>query len=738
MKARTRLKLERRSAAAVVRAFKILGVVALVALTVIGVYLLFNASKKVPVAEAAQAQAVAAPVDMMALGDLDEIDAALAANAAIEFAIEVASAEAPGQSGIPPEAIRGMVVEISRTVVVSVAVESLAKVSMKAITKLVAKEGLSKAAAKAGAKLGVLLLADTLYRCLATVSYGEKRTANTCTDQGYLVASALTSPTSLRELALRGRGLVQRAAPPLAIRAAKSASRFAAKATSLVTRLSTKMGQRLGAKIAAATARFSVRMAAVSVRIGARVAAHAAATTAMMTAQLSLGPVGIALIALELIFMAVSLVLDALCVGNYGEDCHVTPEELKQLNDDQIQMVVSAMETSELVDLILEVNTDGWTGYAEARSYMRGAYMSRNRESVSRIFGTETVADWFVGLRESETTPTDALQLIADFKRFVDEQNDTAVYDAAVRVPCKARGGTMLGNVCTANKETCFAYIDSVESLVGSKGAAFGNAAKFATVQLSVLFTSSIRLAVEAHKSKNAPAAYDDKLIDSVGKCIRNVKGRVATFEDAIGAMRAVDPDVAGEIAQCLDSSDWTVVDDSFEARAKWAHESAHVRRESFRWVERVQNALKYTTPSEARASANKDGICVRDAAAAMNLHVCPYIVASTKKSGDLQYVVDRDVPAHAVNWKTGACTRTARYCERYDMQSVDVEAGTLGETLQTNSLEAMCSESDDRRAVCTCGKTGAQKFGAFFVGDTIQGEGRKYLQAAYDFAGVL
>jgi hypothetical protein len=716
-----------------------LGYFILVSLIVVFLYLLFNVSKKPPVAEAAQAVEAEAsvPGDTIGLSGLDEIDSALATNSAVEFLIEVASAEAPGQSGVPPEAIRGMVVEIARTVFVSVAVESLARISMKSLTALVTKHGLSKAAAKSGAKLGVLLLADALYKCLATETYGEQRSANTCADQGYLVASALTSPTSLRELAIRGRGLVQRAAPPLAIRAAKSASRFAAKATSLVTRVSTKMGQRLGAKVAAATARFSARMAAVAVRISARVAAHAAVSTAAMTAQLALGPVGIALICLELIFMVVSLALDSLCVGNYGEDCHVTADELKQLNDDQTQMMVSAMETSELVDLVLEVNTDGWTGYAEARSYMRGAYMSKNRAGVSRIFGTETVADWFVGLRESETTPTDALQLITDFKRFVDERNDTAIYDAAVRVPCKAKGGTMLGSVCAANKETCFAYIDSVESLVGPKGAAFSSAAKFATVQLSVLFTSSIRLAVEAHASKNAPAAYDDKLIDSVGKCIRNVKGRIATFEDAIGAMRAVDPAVAGEIAQCLDSSDWTVVDDSFGARAKWAHESAHVRRESFRWVERVQNALKYTTPSEARASANKEGICVRDAAAAMNLHVCPYIVSSTKKSGDLKYVVDPQVPAHAVNWKTGACTRTSRYCTEYDMQYREEDMSTAGETLRGDAADP-CSESDDRRAVCTCGKAGYQKFGAFFVGDTIAGAGKKYLDAAYDFADVL
>ena len=48
----------------------------------------------------------------------------------------------------------------------------------------------------------------------------------------------------------------------------------------------------------------------------------------------------------------------------------------------------------------------------------------------------------------------------------------------------------------------------------------------------------------------------------------------------------------------------------------------------------------------------------------------------------------------------------------------------SMGDTLAATNpgVEGACSESDDRRAVCTCGKSGGQKFGAFFVGDTIQG----------------
>ena len=87
-----------------------------------------------------------------------------------------------------------------------------------------------------------------------------------------------------------------------------------------------------------------------------------------------------------------------------------------------------------------------------------------------------------------------------------------------------------------------------------------------------------------------------------------------------------------------------------------------------------------------------------------------------------MRYDPSPDVPGHAVNWKTGACTRTARYCRRYDMKSYDVQLDTRGASLFATDLDGACSETDDRRAVCTCGKSGAQKFGAFFVGDTIQG----------------
>lgn len=648
---------------------------------------------------------------------------AMATNDAIEFAMEIAMSDEP--TGLTPEEVSYMVVSTARTLVVSAATESLAKLSMKAITQLVVKYGsISTAAAKTGAKAGALLLADTLYRCLADKSYGEQRTESTCTDQGYVIAAALLSPTSIVDLAKRSKGLVKRAAVPLTIRAAKAVSRLASKASIVATRLSVQLGSRVVARVGVAMARFSTRMATFAAKIAARAAAQAAVVGAKAQVYGALGPVGVALIVLEVVFMVVTVVLDSLCIGNFSEDCHVTAAELEQLNRDQTQMMIAAMETSELVDLILEENTDGWTGYAEARAYMRGAYVSKNRENISRIFGTPTIADWFAGLSTSDVTPLGAIDLIARFKRFVDEQNNTAIYDAEVRVPCAQKGGSVVGGVCAANKRTCFAYIDAVESLVGPRGVAFGSAAKFATVQLSILFTSSMRLAVDLHRDPKGAEKYSDRLIDSVARCIRRVSGRVATFDDAIAAMRAVDAEVADEIALILEPDDWTVVDDTFAARAKWAHESAHVRRESFRWVERVQDSLVYLTPTEARASANARGMCMRDAAAAMSLHVCPYIVAETKKSGELKYVVEQDSPGHAVNWKTGACTRTTRYCGYYDMQDVKVSAGTLGDTLAATNpgVEGACSESDDRRAVCTCGKSGGQKFGAFFVGDTIQG----------------
>jgi hypothetical protein len=57
-------------------------------------------------------------------------------------------------------------------------------------------------------------------------------------------------------------------------------------------------------------------------------------------------------------------------------------------------------------------------------------------------------------------------------------------------------------------------------------------------------------------------------------------------------------------------------------------------------------------------------------------------------------------------------------------MQDVNVSRETLGDTLAATNpgVERACSESDDRRAVCTCGKSGVQKVVSFVVGDTIQG----------------
>jgi hypothetical protein len=130
-------------------------------------------------------------------------------------------------------------------------------------------------------------------------------------------------------------------------------------------------------------------------------------------------------------------------------------------------------------------------------------------------------------------------------------------------------------------------------------------------------------------------------------------------------------------------------------------------------------------TPSETEDDQRHEGVCIRDATAAMDLHVCPFIVADTR-NGKFDYSPSDDNPGHAVNWQTGMCTRTSQYCSKYDMREYNIVASTKGEGMSADDVKSeskACSALDDKRAVCTCGKSTAQKFGAAFVGDTIQGK---------------
>jgi hypothetical protein len=388
-----------------------------------------------------------------------------------------------------------------------------------------------------------------------------------------------------------------------------------------------------------------------------------------------------------------------------------------------------AIEASDLADLVLDVPTGGWTGYDEAREYYQQEYTS-SPEKMRQLLGTDTVVEWFLSMEASDMTPGQAMDQINGLTEFVNQQINTAVYTLAAEKPCKDANGRVIGGVCAAKKDACISYIDAANKLFGASGSAFIDARKFAWLQLSVFFGASARFAVDAQMQRTEE--YGDALSDSVAKCIRSVRGRVATFSDAMAALRAVDGPAADVLADILEPSEWVVVHDSFAARAKWGHENPHVRRESFRWVPQNANGeLVYVTPSEARDRA-EIGLCLRDSTAAMDMHVCPFIVASSVKENELKYdavLYGNEGPGHAVNWKTGACTRTFEYCNRYNFQEVAIRDDTLGDTLRATDPASACSASDDRRAACTCGHTKLQKFGGALLGDTLVGAVRSKIK---------
>jgi hypothetical protein len=481
-------------------------------------------------------------------------------------------------------------------------------------------------------------------------------------------------------------------------------------------------------------------MAAVATKIGTQIAARAATLGATAAVEAEMGPPGWALIVIELAFTAVSMALDMTCQGNFSETCHVDPEDLKRLSEDQRELMLSAIETENATSLLLEVQTSAYKGYAEAREYFRQTFLREHPDYIRRALGTRTIAEWFVGLKDSDLTPPEALGKISELMSFVNDQVNTSVYITAAKQSCAEKDGVIVNGMCTVKKKGCIEYMKAVRNLVGPTGSALSDAKVFATVQIAVLFTSSISLAVDLAREKEStdpkgqtgqtgltapPVSYNDDLVTIVAKALRAVKGRVVKLDDALAVLASVDADVAGFMRGVVTEEDWTVVEDSFAARAKWVHESPAVRRESFRWATRTNGGLVLLTPSEAEADQRQEGVCIRDVTAAMDLHVCPFIVADTR-NGNFDYTPSDDNPGHAVNWQTGMCTRTSLYCSTYDMREYNIVASTKGESMSADDVKSerkACSVLDDKRAVCTCGKSTAQKFGAAFVGDTIPGK---------------
>jgi hypothetical protein len=679
------------------------------------------------------------PVNMISV--LQDADDADAVRSAVELAVDVAMQE-PGVMGI----VKKSIIEIARTIVVGVAIDKLAGLPLKAIFKTIAAEGgLRKTAAKAGVA-AVVVLADTLYKCLDPSPYGAKRDKDTCSDQGIFIAAAIASPSSLFNLAKYGSKITRVATKsPALLKAAQKTAQLVSRISASAAKLPGGLASRMMARISASFARFSTRMAAVATKIGAMISARAATLGATAAVQAEMGPPGWALIVIELAFTAVSMALDITCQGNFSEMCHVDPEDLKRLSEDQRELMLSAIETENATSLLLEVQTSAYKGYAEAREYFRQTFLREHPDYIRKALGTRTIAEWFVGLKDSDLTPPEALGKISELMRFVNEQVNTSVYITAAKQSCAEKDGVIVNGMCTVKKKGCIDYMKAVRNLVGPTGSALSDAKVFATVQIAVLFTSSISLAVDLAREKEStgpkgstgqtgqtapPVSYNDDLVTIVAKALRAVKGRVVKLDDALAVLASVDAEVAGFMRGVVTEEDWTVVEDSFAARAKWVHESPAVRRESFRWATRANGGLVLLTPSETEAdNDHHEGVCIRDVTAAMDLHVCPFIVADTR-NGKFDYSPSRENPGHAVNWQTGMCTRTDLYCSTYDMREYNIVASTRGETVQDKPVSSVtsCSYLDDKRAVCTCGKSTAQKFGAAFVGDTIQGKLSKYI----------
>jgi hypothetical protein len=670
-----------------------------------------------------------APVTVIAAALSEQVklaEEAIAASDAVGIAAQIGAEQATSND----EA--GRVVLIARVILVSVAVEQMAKLSMKVLMNGIDKTSgaVSRKARAYGAVGAALVLADTLYTCLAERPW-EQTNDDACKDQGMMLASTVTGIGDLHRLAKQGRKMTRLASRSTRIlRSVHATAKLAERAAGASAKLSAKLAQKLSVKIGAALQRFSIRMGKFAAKTASKLALKLGTKVAVMAprlqAEASLGPAGIAIVVVELTFAVVNVVLDMMCIGDFSEDCHVQPEMLEEISRNSREIHLLAIEASDLADLVLEVPTPAFIGYKEARKYYTDKY-TKNPVQMKQLLGESSVAAWFLSMETSDMTPVQAMDKIEGLSEFLNRDMDTAVYTLASEVPCKTANGRLLGgrllggSVCTAKRDACFTYINAASDLFGPQGKAFSDPKRFAWLQLSVFFGSSARYAVDMHMGRSVP--YGDDIGDLVAKCIRGAQGRVASFYDAMAALRAADETVADDLDGVFEPSDWDVVADSFAARAQWAHENGHVRRESFRWIPQDDGGnLLYMAPTEAKGYPSDVGLCMRDAAASMGMHVCPFIVASTRLEGKLDY--NPVTPGHALNWKTGACTRTFEYCNEYNFAQISVDGATLGNTLTSNVGDPViaCSASDDRRAACTCGHTDLQKFGAIMLGDTLIG----------------
>jgi hypothetical protein len=508
----------------------------------------------------------------------------------------------------------------------------------------------------------------------------------------------------VRELAARLRRPLLAAEAKLAPRLAQGARALARASHGAVAKAAVARAPQIAARVAAAApqkaaARAASAMAAKAAQgAGAKLAARLATRLATGVAGKAMGrlllmaggPAGVAAFLLQTAFDVATGVLDALCVGDFADQCHLSRAELQSIAD-AYGPVFDGAAAGPLLELRYQRRQSA-AARAAAVQLARQRALARlvgDGNAMYRMTGVASLGAWLA--RVAALGPNRQLAEFARLKTLLELTSDAAAGYAAEREMCLATEGAAWSaahGVCAVTGATCCARTEAVKRFFAFADA---NAEAGAGAARLVLYAMSDdpRVLVDAFEEHAADrsawlrreAALDDDeeqlglahAVRVATLAVLSGERAVASAADARALLTRTHAQLPGSsaalTAALLDASlweslTWPEVDDPAQKSARYfLHSYPALLALSYRWVPdgpRVSHKA-------ACAGGAAEGLCLPDKAQMLDMHVCPFLRAQKPDAARRdKRMFEGDGPGLRVNWERGVCVPTTRYCEAY------------------------------------------------------------------------
>ena len=559
----------------------------------------------------------------------------------------------------------------------------------------------------------------------------------------------MTAMNAAEGAALRAasKQIVGAAAKQVSGAATKIAASAVAQAGGPVARAAAERGVATAVRVAASGV--GSRAAAIGASIGASVAGQFATKAVAMLG----GPIGVAVFVAQLALSAVTAHLDASCAGDFAEHCHATRDALVRLTGESSPM--RAMFKQELqrrfgpnalgspdLTLLQPLSFDA-DRVAATRASMRGAAYRKAFETIvsGGNYEFSSMAEWVERLRQKEPTAQFAEiyevthRVAASGEALLDVQVALALcnlekeagyeYDARVSVaPCRAgrdacckRGAAVASMVRAANaRPSACAAIKFAVSAIGDAGAvadvygampgsAGATAATWAAWRSSGAMAPAMAFARTLSRRVSGatkPMAYpSDVMRVACTLGVVDILAERASAKSGAEALAVLRRAYAEALSAVFGEEGELPVDElllpwpSHKAGdVAWMNTDPMLMGLAVRWIRKGKPGESHVGEShEAACAAGGEGRCLPDFAQYANTHVCPHIHAGKDADDPRVYEAEGLRAAHGVEWGTGVCTQTTKYCEEYGMHPEPVD-GTVecpaGEKAQLYGLTAL------------------------------------------------